>query len=179
MLSMTADTLGFSSGCVMEVSGDGIRVFLVSGGRTGRICARLFFRLVQAAAAKPFLDLTVSLFLIQKTAEAISEFRFIGTTDLFREHLFPEQGKITDPKGFCCRFPGNWIPWKKIFVIPKVSASEPETKNIKTMLRQWKQFLRFSPSGNFFYSAEEDDEFVYISSNMLALLGYTKRRILL
>ena len=173
MLSMTADTLGFSSGCVMEVSGDGIRVFLVSGEEREGYAPGCFFPFGSGSSSETVLGL--NSFTLLDTEDGGS---YVGIPvhwddgSFFGSICFLNREKITDPKGVLPLILEIRDSMEKDLVI--LCLRQNRNEEYKDYAKAMETILRFSPGGIFSYSAEEDDEFAYISSNMLALLGYTK-----
>ncbi|WP_458862867.1 PAS domain-containing hybrid sensor histidine kinase/response regulator [Acidaminobacterium chupaoyuni] len=59
-----------------------------------------------------------------------------------------------------------------------LSLRQSRDDSYEQYAKSMEAILQYSPGGIFSYSAEEDEQFSYLSENMLSLLGYTKEEFL-
>jgi PAS domain S-box-containing protein len=178
-LSLFTKVLGICSGTIMRVRDNGVEVFLRSGEPLPAYTAGAFFPFNTRSYCENAIGL--NRFVIMDISEEQhapgspvcycgiplrwEDGSFFGTLCLFSLDC---QFKEDDVHPLLSELASS-IEKDLELLYRRQGWSEENDRYAKAM----EAVLQYSPGGIFSYSAEEDEQFSYISDNMLAFLGYT------
>lgn len=183
-LSLLTTTLDVSVGVIMRVNGSGVEVLLRSGETVTDYVSGAFFPFNTKGYCENVIGLNrFAVMDFHGTARPAS---CSGLTPLRRYFGIPVRWEDGSFYGTLCLISRKEQSADDIRPLLSEFAASMEKDLELLCLRQGREenrdqyarameaILQYSPGGIFSYSAEEDDQFSYISENMLVFLGYTR-----
>ena len=181
-LSLLIDTLGVAAGAVMRISGPGAEVLFHSGETISAYEPGMFFPFGAGSYCETAIGLNRFVALDMTPDSNFAS----GETNLPRRYYgIPLRWDDGSFYGTLCLFSRGDMPADSVRLLISEFAGSIE-KDLELLClrrgrdekdelhaRAMEAVLQYSPGGIFSYSAEADEQFSYISENMLTLLGYT------
>ena len=175
-LNLLTETLGVSAGLVMRVAEGGIKVFLRSGEPGEAYAAGALFPFGMDSYCENVIGVNRFVVMDLKGRGGMRSYcglpirwedgSFFGTLCLLDRNDVPEENAV---RPLLTEIRDSM---EKDLELLCLRRSRPD-RNEK-YARAMEALLQYSPGGIFAYSAEEDEQFSFVSENMLAFLGYTK-----
>ena len=185
-LNLLIHTLNISSGIVMRIANDSVQVFLRSGDPGENYALGAVFPFGTGTYCEKAIGL--NRFLTVDITEGKScgendlrcycgmpvhwpDGSFFGTLCLLnRKTLLNEKDVYSLVAQFCASMEKD---------LELLCLKQNKDGKYEKYARAMEAMLQYSPGGIFSYSAEKDEQFSFVSDNMLAFLGYTKEEFIL
>jgi len=183
-LSLLIDTLGVSTGVVMRIKDSGLEVMLCGGETAAEYNPGSFFPFGTGSYCETAIGLNTFVAMDTPPDSILANGVTVPLRRYFGIPLHWDDGSFY---GTLCLFSREDTPADTIAPLLAEFASSLEKDLALLCLHQgcdeqneryaraMEAVLQYSPGGIFSYSAEADEQFSYISENMLAFLGYTQK----
>ena len=181
-LDLLVETLGASAGLIMQIEHGGIRVFLRSGDPGEAYAGSAFFPFgtgtycENALGEGGFLTADTADWPCGTVGESVrcycgiplhwEDGSFFGTLCILDKNKLLEVNRV---QPLVAQFGAAMESDLELLCLRQLGSGTYEK-----YARAMEALLQYSPGGIFSYSAEADEQFSFISENMLAFLGYTK-----
>jgi len=181
-LSLLISTLGVSAGVVMQISGSGVEVLLRGGEEIPAYEPGSFFPFGTGSYCETSIGLN-RFVVMDILPGSISDGREMNP--LCRYYGIPVRWEDGSFFGTLCLISRSNISGDVVSPLLTEFAESMEKdlellclrrgrdEKAERYARAMEAVLQYSPGGIFSYSAESDEQFSFISENMLAFLGYT------
>jgi len=176
-LAVLADALGMSAGLVMRALPGGLQVFLRSGEPGEKYAHGALFPFGTGSYCESALGLG-RMAVYDFTAEGEGPGGYCGIPIRWPDGTFFGTlcliGRDGAPDGSAVRplLEETCASMEKDLELLHLRRNRDD--KYEKYARAMEALLQYSPGGIFSYSAEEDEQFSFVSENMLAFLGYTK-----
>jgi PAS domain S-box-containing protein len=181
-LSLLVSTSGVSTGVVMQIKNSGVEVLLCDGEKISAYTPGSFFPFGTGSYCETSIGLNRFVMLDIPAESSISRDEHNPPRHYYGIPIHWDDGSFY---GTLCLLCGDNKPQEIICPLVTEFACSME-KDLELLClrrgrdeksekyeRSMEAVLQYSPGGIFSYSAEEDEQFSYISENMLTFLGYT------